>query len=240
MKSIFITLGAVVTLTACASAPQTSRDQLTKTDDPAVVAGLFGGEVDLSETHPIGPINCPNAIDDTPFDKVFNFNPSETNVGCFYKGADALYTLYAYDQKGRDLNSELQGVVNTVLTTKKDWQVTYDEKISQTCTLSALLLGALTTNKDVNITINPDAPTGDVDGYNYAVGVMTSEKIVTIAAVHSKHEMLFKVRASSFHDKVTKEVVMKECHRTAQVMRALDASFDPSKIDKGGQDETAI
>lgn len=127
-----------------------------------------------------------------------------------------------------------------MLTAKKDWQVTYDEEVSQSCTFEALILGAFAADKGSDITINPDFPAGDVDGYNYAVGVMTNENIVTIGAVHSRDNMFFKVRASSFHDKITDEIVMDECRLTAQAMRALDSSFDLSKIDEAGKDDTNI
>ncbi|MEP6341719.1 MAG: hypothetical protein ABJ275_00235 [Maricaulaceae bacterium] len=231
MKSVLISLSAALALSACATTSGVTKNNSENTEK-AAVAALVGGEIDFSKTHQIGPISCPNRIGPAKFNKVINFDPNATNVGCFYESESVFYTLYAYDQKGRDLTSELQGVVNTVLIAKKDWDIAYDEDASKSCVFQGLIMGALSAEGNTDITIDSKSPVGDVDGYNFGVGIMTSQNIVTIGALHSRDDMFFKLRATSMHDGgISSEIVTNECQRMAQAMRALDKGFDASKVE---------
>jgi len=215
-------------LSACAATPA----KPSSVDTDKLLNEIALSDIDLSTTHDAGPVKCPDAIGSAKFDKIINFDPANTNVGCVYSGENIFYTLYAYDQKGRSLYDEVQGVVNTVLVTKKEWQVTYDKDVSKTCALDALLRGAVLKKTDSNVTIDPDEPIGDVDGYDYGVGVMTGGDVVTIAAVHTRDDVFFKIRASVMdEDGFDEAAVINECGRVARAMRVLDASYDPDKKD---------
>ena len=242
IKTIYAIAGALC-LTACASTPSTHASS-SKVSDEELVAGILSSEIDLSKTHDIGPISCPNKIAGVEFEKVVNFNPNATNVGCSYNGDGLYYTLYAYDQNGVDLYAELQGVVNTVLIAKKDWKLTYEEEHSQSCAFQALIMGAAVLDEESQgstIAIDPDAPIGDVNGYNLAMGVLTNDKTISIAAVHSRDNMMFKVRSTAFYEKGYDEgEIFKQCRYVAEAMRALDNGFDASKVENTGSGGTQI
>ena len=240
MKSIISSLAAFCLLSACATAPS-SQESSSKTNEVAPVAALFSSGVDTSKTHEIGPIACPDKIGAATFETATNYNPKATNVGCSYKGDGVFYTLYAYDQHGVGLANELQGVVNAILVGKKDWKLVYDKETSNSCILQNLLLGALTeslvsgsatdASNGINVAIDPDEPIGEADGFNLGMGVLKNEAIVSIAAVHSRNDMFFKVRATTIYpDGFSEEQLVTDCGLAARAMRTLDASFDAAKI----------
>ena len=242
IKTIYAIAGALC-LTACASTPSTDASS-SKISDEELIAGILSSEIDLSKTHDIGPISCPDKIAGVEFEEVINFDPTVTNVGCSYQGDEAFYTLYAYDQNGGDLYAEIQGVVDAVLVGKKDWKLTYEEEHSQSCAFQALIMGAVVVDEESqgsNIAIDPDAPIGDVNGYNLAMGVLTNDTTISIAAVHSRDNMMFKVRSTALYEKGYDEgEILEQCRYVAQAMRALDNGFDASKVQADSQGASQI
>ena len=241
MKSIFSLFAICSLLTACAST-LSQPPELVKSSNEPLLGALLSSDVDTSKTHGIGPIACPHKIADASFEEVTNYNPNATNVGCSYQGERGFYTLYAYDRNGVTLRDELQGVVNAVLIGKKDWRLTYDHSVSNACTLQGLLFEVVRPkSQGSDATTDPDSPIGEANDYDLAMGVLTNDKIISIAAVHTRGDMLFKVRAtSSYSDGFSEADVVNECGVVAQAMRVLDGSFDRSKIKSHNQGATQI
>ena len=196
--------------------------------------------IDVSQTHAAGPMSCPDSIGGVGFQKIVNFNANANNVGCLYEGESQFYSLYAYDQLGRGVLPQLKGVMSAVMTVKKEWQLRYDEELSKTCALGGLMLSVDEGNDDeqVKVNLHPQEPAGTIDGYDYAIGVMRGPSVMSIAAIHSREDVFFKIRASSLNDGgFTEGQIIEECLRVADIMRAMDTSFDASKlIGVGGAD----
>ena len=241
MKPIFSLFAICSLLTACASTPSQPQEQVKASDEPPLGA-LLSAKIDTSQTHEIGPIACPHKIADATFEDVTNYDPNATNVSCSYQGDGVFYTLYAYDRNGVTLRDELQGVVNAVLIGKKDWRLTYDHSVSNACTFQGLLFEVVRPkSQGSDVTIDPDSPIGEANDYDLAMGVLTNDKIISIAAVHTRGDMLFKVRATrSYPDGFSEADAVNECGIVAQAMRALDSSFDRSKIKSHNQGATQI
>ena len=114
-----------------------------------------------------------------------------------------------------------------------------------------LLLGSLTeslvsrrspdASNNINVAIDPDAPVGESNGFNLGMGVLRNEAIVSIAAVHSRDDMFFKVRTTTIYpDGFSEDQLLADCSLAAQVMRALDASFDAAKTKTNSDADSQI